>query len=508
MKMMRFVSVVWFVLIVVSCTTSQPSTGKCSLSSDCGASSICLPNSQCAPKCTTAADCQSDQICSSVGACVARGKCGIDADCIDGKVCSRQSSVCEARCTTSSCSSGLECQSDGHCAVPGSTAPATSQPTSCGGQLLSSPRIPPNVHVVLDGSESMMDCIATGGDGVPLPGLCDSNPDSWLYTLNGATSKWASAKEAIKQMTTTYADEIRFGLSVFPSWTYGMPPNTSDANALYSWWVQEWNSKGGQLDCTGGSVKVPLAANPASAFVGLLPDWAPGAGTPIAAALSAMNSLPSLVDPARSNYVLLITDGMENCGGNPVGEVQNLRAKGIKTAVVGFGSLVDPEMLKLMAIAGGAESPLPMKYYQADNSASLISDLKTIARGLRSCDFKIEQAPADVSKMYVYVNGSLASRDTTGTNGWNYDAAQTRLTLYGSLCADYKSVDDGKVSVVYGCPDDSLVEGFVGSNGGGGSGSGSGTGNGSGSGSGSTGSNGSNGADGGTGGGSGGGGVN
>ena len=44
-----------------------------------------------------------------------------------------------------------------------------------------------------------------------------------------------------------------------------------------------------------------------------------------------------LTDTTRANYVLLITDGMENCGGAPVAEVEGLFSRGVRTYSVGFG---------------------------------------------------------------------------------------------------------------------------------------------------------------------------
>ena len=62
-----------------------------------------------------------------------------------------------------------------------------------------------------------------------------------------------------------------------------------------------------------------------------------GAGTPIAAALySAQTSLQASIFSGY-DYVILITDGGEDCGSDAVAATQALEASGIQVIVVGYG---------------------------------------------------------------------------------------------------------------------------------------------------------------------------
>ena len=56
-----------------------------------------------------------------------------------------------------------------------------------------------------------------------------------------------------------------------------------------------------------------------------------------------------------------------------------------------------------------------------------------------------------------FENTEPVPRDPTHTNGWDYDPATMRLTLYGSYCGRIqdRSVDD--VDVVFGCPDPTVL---------------------------------------------------
>ncbi len=263
------------------------------------------------------------------------------------------------------------------------------------------------MEIVLDRSGSMRDSVA-------------------------GTPKWTSAVAAVRGVTQKHESQIRFGLELFT----------------------------GPAQCEEGTLEVAIADRNASAIEQALPAIADGQGTPIGASLRVAATAPGLVDAQRSSYVLLITDGMENCGGDPVEAVKALFDKGIKTYVVGFGGEVDQSMLSSMAKAGGtARSGSGSAYFQADDAASLNQAVDQIAQGAIGCDFQLGKAPPDVTKIFVYVDGTLAPHDPAKANGWEYTAATQRVTLYGPTCDAVSNHLNAKVSVVYGCPDDTLVEG-------------------------------------------------
>lgn len=326
--------------------------------------------------------------------------CGADLDCPAGQVCGSLAS-CEESCVTAGCPPGEVCRTDGHCRNPN----AGGAP-SCGGELFQVSRVQANMLIVLDRSGSMM-------------------------SEAGGAPKWTSAVNAVRSVTSQHDAEIRFGLMMFP----------------------------GTSSCSGPSYPVTVGDARAAEISAALPATATGSGTPIAAALTAASNAPELVDATRASYVLLVTDGKENCGGRPGQVVQSMFAQGIKTYVVGFGDEVDANMLSAMAVAGGTARAGTPSYYQADDSASLLSAMSAIAAGASGCDFKLAQAPPDPSRIYLYIDGQQAARDSNKVNGWEYNSATGRVTLYGPTCSAVSANPAAKVQIVYGCPDDSLVEG-------------------------------------------------
>jgi hypothetical protein len=374
---------------------------SCKAAKDCGGSGVCLQIGQCAPMCGATMSCLSGEKCSTGGGCVPSGACGADGDCTGGNVC--QLGTCGAKCSAQSCGPGAMCLADGHCM---STQGGDDAGSTCGGQLFQSTHVQANFLIVLDHSGSMMEVVA-------------------------GTPKWTAAVSALKNITQQYQSEIRFGLSMFSTPT----------------------------QCDPGKNYVAVGDMTASMISAAFPATADGKGTPIGGALHLAAMHPGLMDPNRANFVMLVTDGKENCGGNPVNETKALAMAGIKTFVVGFGGDVDATMLTNMAVNGGTARNTMPRYYQADDPASLTAAFASIAQGAIGCDYKLQSTPPDPSKIFVYVNGQQIPRDPNRHVGWEYTSATDRITLYGTVCDAVANDPNAKVNIVYGCPDSSIVEG-------------------------------------------------
>ncbi|MBI3182857.1 MAG: VWA domain-containing protein [Myxococcales bacterium] len=382
--------------VVVAAGCNCGGPPPCKSSGDCGPSQVCLQTGQCVPKCSSDSQCLQTERCSTAGGCVARGRCGADTDCTGDKVCGPAGSCIES-CRTAGCPGGQRCNPKGHC--------EGTDGGSCG-ELFEATPVLANFLVDLDKSGSMSETVA-------------------------GRTKWSIAVDAVKQVTAQQQASIRFGLQLFP----------------------------GAEVCKPAGVSVQVADSTAPAIATVLDATAPGGKTPIGGVLNSAATVQALSDPNRANYVMLVTDGKETCSGSPVTAVKSLFSKGIRTYVIGFGGAVDPNTLTTMAIEGGTARATTPRYYQADDAAALQAALASIAQGALGCDFKLAKTPPDASQLYVYVNGQLVTRDAAKVNGWEYFAAGNRVTLYGPTCDAVAKMSGAKVQVVYGCPDDKLVEG-------------------------------------------------
>jgi hypothetical protein len=170
----------------------------------------------------------------------------------------------------------------------------------------------------------------------------------------GSATKWSHAVTAVNSLLATYNGTIRFGLLLFPL------QSASDA-------------------CTAGEVDVKVGINTYSSITSTLAKVSPYGGTPMGASLLKALTAQSAGDPSTDKYVLLVTDGGETCGGDPLGAVGKLASAKIKTYVVGFGSGVNPVLLDAMAKAGGTALTGATAYYRADDTTELSTALKSIA---------------------------------------------------------------------------------------------------------------------------------
>ena len=166
------------------------------------------------------------------------------------------------------------------------------------------------------------------------------------------------AKESLSSVLSELPDEIPVGLRV-----YG---HVGDAKASLA------------ENCKATELIVPIEKGTQALIKSKALSYRPKGNTPIALSLSkAPEDFPS-VDAKR--YIVLISDGLETCGGDPIAEIENLKTKGFKVVIHTVGLDVDQKtraQLQQIASAGGG------MYLEAKNAAELGSSLKTITEDIR-----------------------------------------------------------------------------------------------------------------------------
>jgi hypothetical protein len=112
-----------------------------------------------------------------------------------------------------------------------------------------------------------------------------------------------------------------------------------------------------------------------------------------------------------------------------------------------YGTVLDG-----MAVAGGTARPTEPRYYDVTTSDTdaLGAAFTQIANdAMKNCTFVLENAPADGSKINVYVGGQLLPAD--GPNGWTEHGSA--VTLQGASCGQVQSeAGPPPVQVFAGCP--------------------------------------------------------
>jgi hypothetical protein len=301
---------------------------------------------------------------------------------------------------------------------------------------------PPKIMLALDRSGSMK--YTSSSDSTW--GCCASVVGATCvgYDVAGGC-KWNDLKSLLVDpgnFLDSTEDKARHGLAVFPDTT----------------------TSSGAAACTEGKVLVEVGAL-SSSTVGTIKsrlgdgDLAPSGGTPSAALLAAIlgNYAFMLEEPVTERYVILITDGMPNCNSALDGQtcpctsadcstsplsclddrrmvdaVARLKAKGVDTFVIGFGSAVNnpaaKQVLDQAAEAGGwAQSNQPTKFYQAGSKVDLQKILDEIKAVIQACTFTLD-TPLD--------NGNLLEADLLDTQSPGSKVELARGKDWTLDCAD------------------------------------------------------------------------
>ncbi|HSA59244.1 MAG TPA: VWA domain-containing protein [bacterium] len=152
-----------------------------------------------------------------------------------------------------------------------------------------------------------------------------------------------------------------------------IPADTHVALRVYAHRVEQSDKAG---SCVDTELMIPFGPLNAAAFSARVDSIQPKGYTPIAYSLQQVAN-DFGIDREAEKVVILVSDGEETCGGDPVQAVKDLIAKGFKLKLHAVGFNVDPKtqaQLQAIAAAGGGQ------YYDARDGASLGSSLQKITQ--------------------------------------------------------------------------------------------------------------------------------
>lgn len=339
----------------------------------------------------------------------------------------------------------------------------------------------PNLMLLVDKSGSMDLPVD------PANAACPSGCGATKATLCPSTcpTRWTQLQAAMDSFLRTNGSVARLGMMAFPADSSCGAPGSVEIELAAS------SDRAADLQFQADRINAALQQISSSGAAGS--SSGTGGGTPISPSLRLLESYAGLQDPSREDLVLLLTDGLPNCNesnvnscaapvacrctlssgscGSPgsayctlgcldedgsVAAVTALRAREIKTIVVGFGADTaqgdGPQVLSALAQAGGfrpacasdadcgsiagscepsSNTCLP-RFYQAANGAELAAALAAIARAIdpKPCEYELTDPPVDARMISIRVDGEPIPSDS-GT--WSY--VDGKLTFTGELCA-------------------------------------------------------------------------
>ena len=256
------------------------------------------------------------------------------------------------------------------------------------------------------------------------------------HSSSMAGGNWDIARDAIYDLMDTFAGtSLEFGLDVLPDADIGecsvsapvvvdCGPDTEDAIA-------------GELAGMTTLVSTPLY-DALENFAD--PDYAPGCTT-----------------TEYEQYILLIADGEDSCGGPEVeafGDLASVLADmGIGTMVVGFNIVMSSEQLNVIAANGGTDFTT---YLMADDAPSLNAALKTVATTIYSCTISIASAVASANPGLVnfYFDDELVAMDAdcASGSGWRWkNDEHTKVEFCPDSCELIGNGEVDEITATFGC---------------------------------------------------------
>ena len=250
---------------------------------------------------------------------------------------------------------------------------------------------------------------------------------SMVGKINDET-KLDVAKSAIASFVAELPKTTQVGLTVF-----GHQGSNKEADKAIS--------------CAGIDTIYPLAQLDDLQFTKAVDSFQATGFTPMAATLELLNQNLSTYDSSTNqNVVYLISDGTENCDGDPVAAARQLHASNAKVIVNVIGLNVnrpDERQLKAVAAAGGGE------YFSAANAVELnkvLSEAKNTSElnqpsavNLDNQDQEVASLPVNTSHLFACITlkmnrefGQIISQTTrlaalTESNRQYNDYVLTRL---------------------------------------------------------------------------------
>jgi Mg-chelatase subunit ChlD len=207
------------------------------------------------------------------------------------------------------------------------------------------------------------DSLPTGTPPPLEPGNAADNPPMLEVILDVSNSMWGQIDGLTKMQLAR--DALRAALAELPA-------NVSVGLRAYGHRVSFEDKEAG---CADTQLLIPPAPGAATAVVARADELVPRGQTPIAISLEA--AATDLEAHGGSGVLLLISDGVESCGGDPVAVAESLRARGVPVVIHAMGLGVDADAaaaLKRLASAGGGQ------YFDAPTAADLVAGVDTVVR--------------------------------------------------------------------------------------------------------------------------------
>jgi hypothetical protein len=280
-----------------------------------------------------------------------------------------------------------------------------------------------------------------------------------MIAVDGSASMathWTRIQAALKGLRAAHPNSS-FGLQIF----WGELVEGLEAGLMKNNWCGDTHNR--VLD-VGQHTETALVdflgtAPPGPAFLGGLFETSP--------VVEPLNyyllNKSKLADPRRTNYLLFVTDGNDNCFGSVFSSKEDkllayqklaieLSKQNIRTIPVGFDAasraggsgrfgtvppMTDLDVLSVLLKHGGSGlTQVPT----VDDPSKLADVISQVGQSVRNCRFEIPAALDPTAALNPFelnfsINGKTIARDRTGKEGWNFvDGNTAQVEVFGQAC--------------------------------------------------------------------------
>jgi hypothetical protein len=285
-----------------------------------------------------------------------------------------------------------------------------------------------------------------------------------MVAIEGAASMathWPRVQEALRGLVQANP-AASVGLQVF----WGETVTTIDEGLAKSNWCGQTQNRMLEVGAHGPDELAGFlgAAPPGPSFIGGLFET-----SPVIEPLNYYLTHDSpLGDPSRSNYLVLISNGNDNCFGSVYSRKEEkllayeklaveLGKRNIRLVPIGFDAAAKPDasgrwgttpgrtdldVLGTMLEHGGSGmTDVP----KVDDPAKLSEVLGAVGQAVRNCRFTIPAALDPTLNVNPFaldftVNGRVVPRDRTATDGWDFVHGDTsQVEVFGPACTALRS---------------------------------------------------------------------
>lgn len=149
----------------------------------------------------------------------------------------------------------------------------------------------------------------------------------------------------------------------------GTLPESANVSLRVYGHVGSNNEADRERSCAASEIILPFQPLDTGKFTDAINSFEPRGWTPVAGSLEAAREDFAAYDPGiSSNFVYMVSDGVETCGGDPVAAARSLAAEDVQAEVNIVGFDVDPEaarQLRQAAESGGGS------YFEAGSASEL-----------------------------------------------------------------------------------------------------------------------------------------